>query len=79
MRSSSGTSTRSGQHPLQIFACLLPIATQHLAMGQKEEYEEWLYMYRKDRDVKMNERRVKMEADWTLWRNKFGRLGCIDR
>ena len=44
-------------------------------MGQKEEYEEWLYMYRKDRDVKMNERRVKMDADWTMWRNQFGRLG----
>ena len=41
-------------------------------MGQKEEYEEWLYMYRKDRDTKMSERRLKMDADWTLWRSKFG-------
>ena len=46
--------------------------SQHLAIGQKEEYEEWLYMYRKDRDAKMGERRLKMESEWLLWRKKFG-------
>lgn len=29
-------------------------------------------MYRKDRDSKMNERRLKMESDWIAWRNKYG-------
>eukprot|EP01038_Epipyxis_sp_PR26KG_P008891 gene8891-11991_t len=45
----------------------------HLAIGQKEEYEDWLAMYYKDRDVKIAERKAHCEREWRVWRLNFGK------
>jgi len=44
----------------------------HLAISQKEDYEDWLNMYRIDRDMNSAERRTEIQRDWIDWREKFG-------
>jgi hypothetical protein len=48
----------------------------HLAISQKEDYEDWLNMYRKDRDMNSAERRTEIQRDWIDWRDAYGAL-CI--
>lgn len=43
----------------------------HLAIGLKEEYESWLLDYKHDRDIKMQERRMKIDREWKNWRLRF--------
>ena len=44
----------------------------HLAIEQKEEYEDWLRMQHKDTDLRVSERRQDLFREWKVWRNKFG-------
>jgi hypothetical protein len=44
----------------------------HLATDQHEEYEDWLRMYRKERDLRISERRQQIDRDWRGWRTAFG-------
>lgn len=44
----------------------------HLAIGEKEEYDDWLEMYKKERDMKIFERRAQLDREWKLWRTNFG-------
>lgn len=44
----------------------------HLATDQHEEYEEWLQMYKKERDLRISERRQQIDRDWRGWRQSFG-------
>jgi len=44
----------------------------HLAIEQKEEYEDWLNMQNKDTDLRVSERRQDLFREWKIWRNKFG-------
>lgn len=48
----------------------------HLAISQKEDYEDWLNMYRLDRDMNSAERRTEIQRDWIDWRESFGEQ-CI--
>jgi len=45
----------------------------HLATDAHEEYEEWLQMYVKERDLRINERRQQIDRDWRTWRSGFGK------
>ena len=38
-----------------------------------EEYEEWLNMYVKERDLRINERRQLIDRDYRAWRSAFGK------
>ena len=44
----------------------------HLALGQKEDYEDWLKLYRQDRDANSNERRTAMMSAFGEWRRDYG-------
>lgn len=44
----------------------------HMAIDQREEYDEWLAMYRKERDMKISERRAQIDREWRNWRSEFG-------
>lgn len=44
----------------------------HLAIDQKEDYEDWLNIQRKDRELRINERRQHIMREWKHWRIQFG-------
>ena len=44
----------------------------HLALAQKEEYDDWLKLYRRDRDETCADRRKEMDLSWLSWREDFG-------
>ena len=44
----------------------------HLAFDQKEEYAEWLAMYKRERDMKVSQRRGQINREWDEWRAHFG-------
>jgi hypothetical protein len=43
----------------------------HLAISQKEEYDDWLSMYSKDRDIVTEERMELISREWGEWRTMF--------
>jgi hypothetical protein len=45
----------------------------HLAIGEKEDASDWLILYRKDREMKMQERFTEMVRDNILFRNAISR------
>ena len=46
---------------------------KHLTyLGQKEDYDDWLRLYRQDRDANSNERRTAMMATFDEWRRDYG-------
>lgn len=45
----------------------------HLAIGEKEDASDWLILYRKDREMKMQERFTEMIRDNILFRNAISR------
>ena len=44
----------------------------YLAMAQQEDYQDWLNMYRRDRDMKLQERQLLVTKDWDAWRRHYG-------
>lgn len=44
----------------------------YLAMAQQEDYQDWLNMYRRDRDMKLHERQAVVMKDWDTWRRFYG-------